>query len=88
MFLLLEEGDPVGEQAVVLLGSFAGDLCGDELAVQRLVVVVLVDVEVHLLHGLLNLFARWDLLEGTPLPARRASVVLLIHTRHAITYHS
>jgi len=74
---------------VVLLCALASDLSRDELAVQRLVVIVLVHVEVQLLLGLLlwDLLARRHLLEGTPLPARRASVVLL-HTRHAITYHS
>lgn len=90
LFLLLEEGDPVREQAVVLLSALASDLRGDELTVQRLVVIVLVNVQVNLLLllGLKGtLLTRRNLLEGASLPARRASVVLLSHSsRHYLPF--
>ena len=48
---LLEESDTVREQLVILLGALTSDLRGDELAVQRLIIIVLVNIQVHLVSG-------------------------------------
>lgn len=48
LLLLLEQGDPVREQLVVLLRSLPRHLGCDQLAVQRLVIIIFVNVQVHL----------------------------------------
>ena len=59
LLFLLEEGDPVGKKTVIFLCALAGKFCGDELAMECLIVVVLVHVQVHLLSDA----TCWELLE-------------------------
>ena len=61
LFLLLEWGDAVGEEFVIFLGALACDLGGNQLAMQGLIVVVLIDIQVHVGH-LLPELARLHLL--------------------------
>jgi len=61
LFLLLEKGDAVGEEFVIFLCALACDLGGNQLAMQGLIVVVLIDVQVHVGHLLAEL-ARLHLL--------------------------
>ena len=48
LLLLLEQRDPIRQQLVVLLGPLPRHLRRDQLPMQRLIVVVLVHVQVHL----------------------------------------
>ena len=48
LLLLLEQRDPIRQQLVVLLGPLPRHLRRDQLPMQRLVVVVLVHVQIHL----------------------------------------
>ena len=54
LLLLLQQRDPIGQQLVVLLRPLPLDLRRYQLAVQRLIIVVLVHVQVHLVR-------RWEL---------------------------
>jgi hypothetical protein len=51
LLLLLQQRDPIGQQLVVFLRPLPRDLGRDQLAVQRLIVVILVHVQVHLVGG-------------------------------------
>ena len=69
LLLLLQQSDPVRQQLVVLLRPLPGDLGRNQLAVQRLIIVVLVHVQVHLVGG-------WEL--GTVQLVIQVVVVVLL----------
>jgi hypothetical protein len=46
---LLEKGDTIREKFVVFLCSLAGNLGGDKFPMQGLVVIILVDIQIHFL---------------------------------------
>ena len=70
LLLLLQQRDPIGQQLVVLLRPLPRNLRRYQLAVQRLIIVVLVHVQVHLVR-------RWEL-RTVQLVIQVVVIVLLI----------